>query len=291
MTGGRVNAALVSQAIAVVAARSAGPRLPAGAAVTLNFHPDALLGSDLMIVALARDGIYRSQFETGTSNGGLTAHPGGERWRWESRMFGGVYDNADPALRPRYGALNHRHWPIGGSPRFGSAHLRLHDHVLDRTSFCYPDSHLEPQDFGVADRMNLVALADANAAGLDVLDDYVEAHVHGPIDMAADVAAVVLDPCYRGTPIEAAARALPCPIEWHDGFRLAVDRLADCAAYRSPAVAAILARLAVAGVVTPKQIGLARQAPHDPQQLKQAWHCVARFGGPFGFAVAANRRA
>lgn len=32
-----------------------------------------------MIEALAEDGVYRSQFETMTSNGGLTAYPGGAR--------------------------------------------------------------------------------------------------------------------------------------------------------------------------------------------------------------------
>lgn len=278
-----MGAAAIHAALDFVTSRSSGPPLPAGCTVSVNFHPDALCGPDLMIAALARDGVYRSQFETGTSNGGLTAHRNGERWAWEQRMFGGAYDEADPALRPRYGALNHRRWPMGGSPRFGSAHLRLRDSVLERTSFCYPDSHLEPQHFAVADRMGLIALAEANAAGLDVLDDYVEAHVHGPIDMAADVAAVVLDPCYRATPIEQAARALPCPLEWHDGFRLPVARLADCAAYRSAAVATILARLAVAGVVTPRDIGHARQQPLDPQLLKQAWHCVARFGSTMPF--------
>jgi hypothetical protein len=168
--------------------------------------------------------------------------------------------------------LNHRRWTIGGSPRFGSAHLRLRDHVLERTSFCYPDSHLDPRDFGVASRMKLIVLAEENAGGLDVLDDYVEAHVHGSIDMAADVASIVLDPCYRGTMVEAAAGALPCPVEWHQGFRLNVEQLDACAAYRGAAVAAILAELAVEGWVTAAEIGAARWSARDPQQLKQAWH-------------------
>lgn len=57
------------------------------------------------------DGVYRNQFETGTSNGGLTARPGGARWRWEQRIFGGAYDDAPAGERPRYGALNHRRHP------------------------------------------------------------------------------------------------------------------------------------------------------------------------------------
>ncbi|WP_425584256.1 hypothetical protein [Streptosporangium album] len=38
-----------------------------------------------------------SQFVTGTGNGGLTAHPGGDRWRWESRIFA----RAPTTRRPR----------------------------------------------------------------------------------------------------------------------------------------------------------------------------------------------
>lgn len=123
--------------------------MPGGHSVTLNFHPDVPHGSGLMIDALARDGLYRSQFETGASNGGLTAHAGGDRWNWESRIFGGAYDLEPPGMRPKYGALNYRGWRVGGSPRFGSAHVRLRPHALARTTFCYPDSHLTPDDFGV----------------------------------------------------------------------------------------------------------------------------------------------
>ena len=76
--------------IQVVSARSTGGRLDPGVRVTLNFHPDRALDGVPILVSLATDGVYRSQFETGTSNGGLTAHPGGDRWRWESSIFGGV---------------------------------------------------------------------------------------------------------------------------------------------------------------------------------------------------------
>jgi hypothetical protein len=65
--------------------------------------------------------VYRSQFETGTSNGGLTAHPGGDRWSWESRIFAGAYDDAPSAERPKYGSLNFPRRATGGAPRFGSA--------------------------------------------------------------------------------------------------------------------------------------------------------------------------
>lgn len=247
--------------------------------VTLNFHPDISSHGHTVIDGLARDGVYRSQFETGTSNGGLTAHPGGERWLWEGRLFGGAYDRADLALRPKYGALNHRHDPFGGSRRFGSCHLRLKSTVLARATFCYPDSHLHPEQFGVADRMALIALADANPSGLEPLDDYVEAHVHGTISIAQDVEALVLDPSYRATAVEAVASRLGCAVEWHQGFGLSLERLDDCASYRGAAAALAVAELGRGGIVTPARIGAARRQGLDPQLAKWAWHCVARFGG------------
>lgn len=266
-----------ARALAHVAARSAGHPMDATLHVTLNFHPDRLHQGVPILEALAADGIYRSQFETGTSNGGLTAHEGGDRWRWESRIFCGAYDGADPAERPKYGALNHRRRAVGGSPRFGSAHLRLRPEILPRSSFCYPDSVFEPLHFGVASRMALVSIAEADDQ--DALDDYIEAHVHGPLRLACDVEALVLDPCYAGTEVEALARALPCPLEWHPGFRLHVHTLREHPTYRGPEYVALGAALAREGELTPAIIGeAARAGRYEPQDLKRVWHYLARFG-------------
>jgi hypothetical protein len=65
------------------------------------------------------------------------------------------------------------------------------------------------------------ARADDKAA----LGDYIEAQVYGPVRLGHDVEALVLDPCFRGTDVEALAVALPCPVEWHHGFRLTTDDL------------------------------------------------------------------
>src|ERR1700677_2630915 len=183
------------RALRHVAALSAGSPVDARLRVTLNFHPDRPARDQPILLQLAADGCYRSQFVTGTSNGGLTAYPGGDRWRWESRMFGGAYDQAPPADRPVYGALNFRRKPAGAAPRFGSAYFRLTAETLARSTFCYPDSFLEPSDFGVASAMALIELAEADRQ--EPLDDYIEAQVHGPVRLSADVEALVLDPSYR----------------------------------------------------------------------------------------------
>ncbi|MFI6561990.1 DUF3626 domain-containing protein [Streptomyces sp. NPDC050534] len=271
-----------------VATRSTGPAVDPDLRITLNFHPDRLIGGLPVLQALAQDGGYHSQFVTGTSNGGLTAHPGGDRHRWESRIFGGVYDDADPHERPVYGALNFRHQVVGAAPRFGSSHFRLGPDALARTTFCYPDSAAEPTDFGVAAGMELIALAEADEQ--DALDDYIEAQVHGGVLLAAHMEALVLDACYRGTPVEAAARALPCPVEWHPGYRLSVPELLRHADYRGREYVELGAAIAQDGMVDPRIIGdAARAGRHELQDLKKVWHTLARFGPPEGAGTAYAR--
>jgi hypothetical protein len=267
-----------SRAIAHVTTLATGEPADPSWRVTLHFHPDRLLAGTPILRLMARDAVYRSQFETGTSNGGLTAHPGGDRWRWESRIFAGAYDDAPAADRPKYGSLNFRGRAVGGSPRFGSAHLRLRPETLARTTFCYPDSVFEPAHFGVATRLStLVAMAEADDK--DPLDDYVEAHVHGVIDLTRDVEALVLDPCYRGTQVEIDAKALACPVEWHGGFTLTTAELRRNAAYRGPEFVTLGESLARDGLLDPGIIGAAsRTGQHDEQALKRVWHYVARFG-------------
>lgn len=248
------------QAIAHVAARSTGGPMPRDLRVTLNFHPGRGV-----LARLAEEGVYRSQFETGTSNGGLTAHPGGARWEWESRLFGGAYDHANPASRPKYGALNHRKLPQGGAPRFGSAHLRLKEDVLDRTTFCYPDSVFDPVDFGTAARFALIERAEADDR--DPLDNYIEAHVHGPVTLD-DVEAVVLDPSSEHV-------HLPCKVERHAGFRLSTEELLRHADFRTPESVALGLEIAENGFIDPHLLDHAEAAP---QVVKHLWHHLARFG-------------
>ncbi|WP_406119223.1 DUF3626 domain-containing protein [Streptomyces sp. NBC_00989] len=276
-----------ARALRHVAERSSGPAVDVGLRITLNFHPDrtATATGRPILDALAQDGTYHSQFVTGTSNGGLTARPGGDRWRWESRIFAGAYDGAPAPERPVYGALNFRRQLVGAAPRFGSSHFRLSGTALARATFCYPDSAAEPTDFGVASGMNLIALAEDDDQ--DALNDYIETQVHGGVVLARDMEALVLDASYRGTPVETAARRLPCPVEWHPGYRLTVAELRRHADYRGQEYAELGARIAESGVVDPRVIGdAARTGRHELQDLKMVWHTLARFGAPEGAGTA-----
>jgi hypothetical protein len=278
-------------AVDQVARVSRGGPLDRRLRVTLNFHPDRLVGDRTVIECLADDQLYRSQFETGISNGGLTAHPGGDRWRWEQRIFAGAYDDAPAEERPKYGALDHRRTGVGGAIRFGSCHLRLAEQVLDRTTFCFPDSVLEPTDFGTAARCELVPLADTvearphtDRAEAEIggrLDSYVEAHVHGQVRLDTDVEAIMLDPSFRGTEIEDAARRAGPMIGWTEGRVLTVSELVRHPDFRGPTIVALGRALAEEDQLTARVIGAtARRGEHDQQQLKKLWHLVARFGQP-----------
>ncbi|MFC8513568.1 DUF3626 domain-containing protein [Streptomyces sp. NPDC057257] len=290
MDFGHVESVRARAALRHVAARSAGPAVSAELRITLNFHPDRLIGGLPVLVALAQDGAYHSQFVTGTSNGGLTAHPGGDRWRWESRIFGGAYDDGGPHERPVYGALNFRRQVVGAAPRFGSSHFRLTADALTRTTFCYPDSAAEPTDFGVAAGMSLIALAEADEQ--DALNDYIEAQIHGRVLLDRHVEALVLDASYRGTPVEAAARQLPCPVEWHPGYRLTVAELRRHGDYRGQEYVELGARIAQDGRIDPRIIGdAARTGRHELQSLKMTWHTLARYGAPEGAGTACAQGA
>jgi hypothetical protein len=169
--------------------------------------------------------------------------------------------------------------------------LRLAGQTLDRTTFCFPDSVFAPEHFGTAQRFDLIRLAEefdalrrtdaCEATHGGLLDDYIEAHVHGTLSLASDVEALVLDPCFVGTDVERAADRLGVQIEWHEGRVLAVDELEHHPEFRGPRIVTVGRRIAEHGLLDARIIGQAwRDGTEDPQDLKRVWHHVARFGRP-----------
>lgn len=134
--------------------------------VALNFHPDRVAADGRTVAeALLEDGLYRNQFETRISNGGL----GAVRDRFEARLFAGAYGQPGvvPAERPRYGGLDLVRHPDGPCPRFGSCHLRLRADVLGRSTFSFGDSVTEAAACGTVDELVpvLAALLEAAEGG------------------------------------------------------------------------------------------------------------------------------
>ena len=280
------------------------------APITVNFHPDRLVADGRTVAqCLLAEGRYRSQFETGISNGGLTAYPGGDRDVWEQRMFPGRYTG--PLGRPVYGALNLAGYPDGASPRFGSCHLRLDPAVSARATFSHGDSVTEPAvgrfeavwasllaevaatgsalglQAGSADEW-VARLAEPRTAVGRCMDHYVEAQIHGGLELAGSVTAVVADPSFRGTSTGVLLAALGPALEWHPGFVLSPDEFpADLRLPSSPALAAAIATRYDADLVDAALIGRAARdtwpsfGPDLPQQLKYLWHILVLRGRPF----------
>ncbi len=270
---------VVAQAIENVRLKSQGVVASTSHAVTINFHPDRWTSDHQpLLLAIADDGFLKSQFETGTSNGGLTAYMGGDRWAWEQKVFDGAYDHAPDCLRPKYGALNYRNYETGAASRFGSAYFQLKPHMLERTTFCYPDSYFEPEDFAVAERLS-VLIEKASAANNDLLDDYIEAHIHGVISLKDDIACLVLDPIYLSSDVEAQALKLGVPIKWHKGYELSIEHMSRYPDYRGQQIIDLAKELAVDGILHAKLLGIAlTEQRYNEQDIKKIWHYLARFG-------------
>lgn len=292
--------------------------------LTVNFHPDRVSrGGRIAAAGLAADGHYRSQWVTGVSAGSRSAIEGGERQRFEHEFFAGAYDTTDPSSgdHPVYGALDLLFDDHGGSPRFGSCYLVLKSNVRSRTTLSLGDSHVAPPDVGtfpeplailagladqaLADRLLnrplgrtvLLQALDGTyrspAASRD-LDGYIEAQIHGPVSLGDDVAEVVLDPSFRGTPVEreltSTAERHGFEVRWHSGSELRVEDVPDN--FRGPTMPALASKVARPdGIVDAAAIGTAAAAepfeeptplgdsPDRPlQQLKYLWHTILAHG-------------
>ncbi len=142
------------------------------ARVVVHFHPDRPGATPrTTIEGILEDGVYRNQFETGRSSGGLLPFAGSPRDSWERALFGGAYQHHAvlPSERPKYGALELVRWSDGPIPRFGSCYFVLRPRVSARTSFTFAGSEdpRAPQRLGTIDNLDpvMAALFDEIEAG------------------------------------------------------------------------------------------------------------------------------
>lgn len=312
--------------------------LHAHAQVVLHFHPDRLTAKRQSVAeALLADGCYRNQYETGISNGSPTAYAGGLRDTVEDAYFGGAYHmpGLAPGERPKYGALDLFRYADGAAPRFGSCYFMLHASVSWRCTFSYGDSVTQPEQVGMLgamdclmaelldeietrgsalgwDRLTVPAFLDYlshrfaelsdNAASSPigrVLDAYIEAQIHGPVDLSTDVDKLVADPSFQNTVtgeyLEAICRRYGITLRWHPGFVLPVEQVPND--FRGPAMP-LLARqittIADTKILNAAVIGIAagsllRQpefwrewGSYDDtlRLLRQLWHVLVQYGMP-----------
>jgi hypothetical protein len=290
----RLNAAGVSDA----AYARALANLSREAHVAVHFHPERLTRHGYSIAqGLLRDGVYKNQYETGTSSGSPTAFAGGERDLWERTMFGAAYvDMSLAAERPAYGALILATHPDGPSPRFGSSYFVLRPEVSHRCTFTWGGTNEDdalarsgtlqnfapvmaaalgqleraPGALGIADltgpdliaRMSL-ARAPARGAELgNVLDSFFEVQIHGAIDLRLDVVSLVVDPAFvrseTGALLEQICARYGIELAWHPGYVLAVDGVPE--EFRGYRIGPLARRIARAGTIDAASIGIAANA-------------------------------
>lgn len=265
------------------------------ARVVVHFHPDRLTRQGRTVAqGLLDDGRYHSQFETGHSNGSLTAFAGGERDLWEEKLFDGTYQNVpEGSERPKYGAIEIFPFSDGPAPRFGSCYLVLRGKVARRCTFCVGDSHLGPSQIGTTEYPEylLMGLMEQAHRGEDLmgrslsphallnhltevwkgdrlppselplgrsLDDYLEAQVHGPLCLETDVDTLVVDGSFRGTStgedIEAIAQRFGFPLHWRPAFELALEDVPED--FRGAMMPSLAQRVVpTGGVLTARAIG------------------------------------
>ena len=240
------------------------------------------------------------------------------------------------ADRPKYGALEALPHPDGASPRFGSCFFVLREEVAERSSFTFGGSQeddaldrsgtltvFEPVLAAMVDDLTrgngafgddgltlagLVARIHADNEAREAhesqvgralgraLDSFIEAQIHGPIDLETDVRGLVADPAFRGGAIGDALDELSArfgwPLSWHPGFVLPVGDVP--AHFRGYALTDLAARAARGGLLDAAAIGeAANAADRDPARwrngdsldemrtrFRRLWHALVLYGAP-----------
>jgi Protein of unknown function (DUF3626) len=127
------------------------------------------------------------------------------------------------------------------------------------------------------------------------MDDYVEAQIHGGLDLRADVTAVVADPSFIGTRTAESLALLAPSLRWHAGFVLAPgDFPADLRGPDAPRLAGHVASRYRTDHLDAATIGrAARSVAREPgawtafgepaealQLIKYLWHILVLRGAP-----------
>ncbi|KAE9364105.1 hypothetical protein N431DRAFT_432193 [Stipitochalara longipes BDJ] len=275
------------------------------ASVVLHFHPDRPVGLRTVAKGLLEDGIYKSQFETGISNGSVSAHLGGDRDEWERLLFNGAYNGVEAIHRPKYGALDLMRNSDGPAPRFGSCFFVLKPEVSTRSTFTFGGSQADPKYRGTLNELHAIlsasfqecfthdfALGVSNIRPSQLmerilnlgvpsqvqvspsrnLDHFVEAQVHGDITLDHDILELVADPSFRncdiGQDLEAMSIRYNFPLRWHQGFHMQATNVPMD--FRGPSMPFLALRVARDGVIDAKAIGTgARELSRDQNAWKE----------------------
>ncbi len=217
--------------------------------------------------------------------------------------------------------------PDGAAARFGSCHLRLKPQVSHRATLTYGDSHLGPSAVGTTTvsgqwlaalllalhhrgralgvhanvsealtriNSNLSKTPPSYTAVGRVMDDYIEAQIHGGVDLRRDGLRLVGDPGFLGTEtgrwLEKTAQRYGLEMAWHPGYALQAQQVP--ARTRGFCISVLARALGENGELTVKHIGsglaavmegLAGESDADEmeralQRFKRLWHTMVIHG-------------
>jgi hypothetical protein len=126
------------------------------------------------------------------------------------------------------------------------------------------------------------------------LNHYIEAQVHGDVELRRDVDTLVGDPSFRGTEtgrvLTELCRHYEIALHWHPGFVLSCEKVPRD--FRGATMPSLAARIARAGIIDASTIGAAvTDLRADPgawgdrgsiddvlQELKLLWHVLVKYG-------------
>jgi hypothetical protein len=243
--------------------KSAIENLANYARIAIHFHPDRLANNNKLVAqSILEDGKYKSQFETGISNGSVSAHQGGDRDNWEKQLYNSAFhkNDFDKTERAKYGALDIFKHMDGPAPRFGSCYFVLKKELLDRSTFTYQDSHTLPECRGTWDEfdtifcelltdlfVNKLALGERDMSipqffdwletgitkerdALRIrrnLNNYIEAQIHGEILLRRDIECLVVDSSFKNCEVGEILRNISedynFPLQWGIKRELSVE--------------------------------------------------------------------
>ena len=113
----------------------------------------------------------------------------------------------------------------------------------------------------------------------DLLDNYIEAHIHEIIFVEDDIVYVVLDPFYRSSVVEEYALKLGIPMKWNNDYELSIEHMNLHPGYRGQQVIDVAKELAHDRKFNARLLGLAvTEHGYDEQDVKKIWHYLVRFG-------------
>jgi hypothetical protein len=224
-----------------------GVHLRDRAPVIMQFRPERHppLGGPALIDSFLAEPVYKNQFQTMTSCGTFAPFPGQCRDEWERTLFGGAYHEHEliPEERPKYGGFSALADPGGSSCwSYGRCFFELRHEVKAHTTFCPVDSsYCGAEQVCTIDTweilLDLVAWVDPEFAR-DVVTvaaggepdqvrhyrgSFIEAQVHGDVDLRRDVEHLVIGLEYVSTEYEEKllelAELIGAPVKYTDKTR------------------------------------------------------------------------